>query len=532
MLHNPQRVMTSLTRRRFLQDVLCGAAGLAVWERGWLRLRTAAAQKGEPSGQMTWAVDVNIAPTWFDPAETPGIITPYIFMYAMHDALVKPLPDNPMAPSLATTWSESPDGLTYDFELRQGVKFHNGDPFTAEDVKFSFERYKGTGSPELKGKIKAVEIVTPYHVRFQLHEPWPDFLTFYGTPATGVGWIVPQKYTEKIGSEKFKEQPVGLGPYRFVNYQPGVELVLEANTDYWRKVPHVKRVVLKSVPEGTTRLAMLKKQEADVAFGLWGTLGEAVRRDPSLKLEPVILPVTQWVVFTYQQYDPKSPWSDKRVRLAANHAINRQAINEAETLGYSVPTGSIIPRQFDGALLLEPYPYDPQKARQLLAEAGYASGFEAGDCTVDSIFTGLGEAIVNDLTAVGIRTKMRPIERAADLAAHREKTHKTLAVQGSGAFGSAATRLEAFVRSTGSHSWIKDQEIDAWYAQQAKERDRTQREALLHKIQQKLYDEVRFLPIWELSGLHASGPRVAVSGLGLIPLFAFSGPYEDVRLKS
>ena len=105
-------------------------------------------------------------------------------------------------------------------------------------------------------------------------------------------------------------------------------------------------------------------------------------------------------------------------------------------------------------------------------------------------------------------------------------------LQGSGAFGSAATRLDAFVASKGAQSWIKDPEIDAWYAQQAKERDRKKREALLHQLQQKLYDEVRFIPIWDLGGLHASGPRVAVSGIGLIPLFAFSGPYEDVQLKS
>src|SRR6266516_1754909 len=189
------------------------------------------------------------------------------------------------------------------------VKFHNGDPFTAEDVKFSFERYKGTGASDLKKKIKAVEIVDPHHVRFQLHEPWPDFLTFYATPATGAGWIVPKNYTEKIGSEKFKEQPVGLGPYRLVSYQPGVELVLEANTDYWRKTPHVKRLVMKSVPEATTRLAMLKKQEADVTYGLYGALAEEVRRDAHLKLEPVIPPGTPWFEFT-EQYDPKSPWSD------------------------------------------------------------------------------------------------------------------------------------------------------------------------------------------------------------------------------
>jgi peptide/nickel transport system substrate-binding protein len=223
MTHDASPVVPPLPRRRFLQRTLRGMAGLAAWQR-WPRLRTTIAQKTAPSGQMTWGLHVNIAPTWFDPAETPGVNTPYLFLSAMHDALVKPMPEGPMTPCLATQWRESADGLTYDFALRQGVTFHNGDPFTAEDVQFSFERYKGTGAPELKQKIKAVEVVNRHHVRFQLHEPWPDFLTFYATPATGAGWIVPKTYTEKVGSERFKEQPVGLGPYRFVHYQPGVEL--------------------------------------------------------------------------------------------------------------------------------------------------------------------------------------------------------------------------------------------------------------------------------------------------------------------
>jgi peptide/nickel transport system substrate-binding protein len=531
MTGNSSQVVTSLTRRGLLQSALSGAAGVLAWHQ-WPRLQTAMAQKGEPRGEMTWAIHVNIAPTWFDPAETTGIITPYMFMYAMHDALVKPMPDNPMSPSLATKWSESADGLTYDFELRQGVKFHNGDPFTAEDVQFSFERYKGAGAPEFKKKVKAVEIVTPHHIRFQLHEPWPDFLTFYATPATGAGWIVPKNYTEKIGSEKFKEQPIGLGPYRFVSYQPGVELVLEANTDYWRKTPHVKRLVMKSVPEATTRLAMLKKQEADVTYGLYGALAEEVQRDPNLKLEPVIPPGTQWIVFAEYYHDPKSPWADKRVRLAANHAINRQAINEAETLGHSVLSGNIVPRKFEYALTLEPYAYDPKKAKQLLKEAGYANGFDAGECGVDNVYAGVIEAMMNDLTAVGIRAKVRPMERAAHQAALKEKTLRHLAFQGSGAFGNAATRLDAFATSKGAQSWIKDPEIDAWYEQQAVERDRKKREALLHKIQQKLYDEALFISMWELGFLCASGPRAAVSGLSLIPLFAYSGPYEDVQLKS
>ena len=157
------------------------------------------------------------------------------------------------------------------------MTFHNGDPFTAEDVQFSFERYKGTANVQLKEKVKAVEIVNPHHVRFRLQEPWPDFMTFYGTLASGAGWIVPKKYTEKVGNDEFKKNPIGLGPYRLVDNQAGVELVLEANTKYWRKVPNVKRIIFKSVPEPTTRLAMLKRQEADVAYALYGPLAEEVK---------------------------------------------------------------------------------------------------------------------------------------------------------------------------------------------------------------------------------------------------------------
>ena len=529
MVHNPVQELSCLTRRRFLGAV-SGAAGVLAWHQGWPHLRTALAQKGEPSGQMTWAIHVTIAPTWFDPAETTGIITPYMFLYALHDALVKPMPDNPMSPSLATRWSESADGLTYDFELRQGVKFHNGDPFTAEDVKYSFERYKGAGTADLKNKVKAIEIVNPHHIRFVLYEPWPDFLTFYATPATGAGWIVPKNYTEKIGNDTFKNNPVGVGPYRFVSYQPGIELVLEAYTDYWRKMPAVKRLVFKSVPEPATRLAMLKKQEADVTYAIYSTLGEEVQRDKNLKLEPT-LAGTEWGIFV-DMYDPKSPWHDKRVRLAANHAINRQAINEAETLGYSKLMGGIIPETYDFALRLEPYAYDPEKSKALLKEAGHPRGFDAGEFSCDAVYAGVIEGVVNDLGAIGIRAKVQPLERAAMQSAQRERKVKNLTRMGSGAPGNAATRVEAFMYSKGIQSFLKDPEIDQWFEQQSRERDRKKREELLHKIQQKVYDEAYFLPLWQLGFLCVTGPRVAVSGLGLIPGHIYSAPYEDVQLKA
>src|ERR671924_1758692 len=112
-----------------------------------------------PEGQVTWAVHVSLAPTWFDPAETPAVITPFMMLYAMHDALVKPMPDKTVAPSLAESWTVSKDGRVYEFVLRKGVRFHNGDPVTAEDVKFSLERYKGAAASTLKEKVAGVEVV-------------------------------------------------------------------------------------------------------------------------------------------------------------------------------------------------------------------------------------------------------------------------------------------------------------------------------------------------------------------------------------
>jgi len=213
-----------------------------------------------PEGQLTYAVHVTLAPRWLDPGETEAAITPFLVLYPLHDALVKLMPTG-MTPSLAESWTVSPDGTTYEFLLRAGIKFHHGDPVTTEDVKFSFERYRGGGAKLLKDKVKEVQIVDARRVRFVLKEPWPDFMTFYGTTATGAGWIVPKKYVEKVGQEGFQRAPIGAGPYKFVSSAPGIELVLEAFEGYWRKIPSVKRLVLKSVPDESTRAAALKRGE-------------------------------------------------------------------------------------------------------------------------------------------------------------------------------------------------------------------------------------------------------------------------------
>ena len=483
-----------------------------------------------PEGQVTWAAHISLAPTWFDPAETPGIGTPFMILYALHDALVKLMPGHAMAPSLAESWSVSKDGLVYEFVLRQGAKFHNGDPVTADDVKFSFERYRGAAARMLKERIATVEPVDPHRVRFRLKEPWPDFMTYYGTLATGAGWIVPRKYLEKVGDDGFKRAPVGAGPYRFVSYNPGIELVLEAHEAYWRKVPSVKRLVLKSVPDEATRLAMLKRGEADVVYLLQGELATEVKRTPGLTLRPTPIVSTHWLVFL-DQWDPKSPWADRRVRLAANHAINRQAINEAITLGFSRITWSVIPQSFDFFWQPPAYAYDPGKAKQLLAEAGYPKGFDAGDLWCDAATATMSEAAVSFLQAAGIRVKVRPLERAGFFKAYQQKKLKNLLYSISGAFGNAAIRLETFVVGGGPFAYGSYSDIDGLFREQAGELDRKRREAILHRIQQLVHEKAIYAPIWELGFIHAQGPRVAESGLGLITGWAFSAPYEDVKLR-
>src|SRR5438105_11488858 len=354
------------------------------------------AAAAKPDGQLSWGIHTTLAPTWFDPAETPGIITPFMVLYALHDALVKPMPESPMAPSLAESWSASEDALTYEFVLRNGIAFHNGDPVTAEDVKFSFERYRGNSASLIKERVAAIDTPDPRHVRFRLKQAWPDFITFYAT-ASGAGWIVPKKYVEKVGKDGFKKAPIGAGPYKFVSFDPGVELVLEAFEGYWRKTPSVKRLVFKVIPDEATRLAALTRGEVDIVYSIRGELAEELQRTPGLSLKPAVIQGTFWLAFP-EQWDAKSPWHDERVRKAASLAIDRKGINQALTLGYSRLTGNpFVPDIFEYHWQPQEPAYDPAQAKKLLAEAGHANGFDAGECTCDSSYANLAEAIVNNL---------------------------------------------------------------------------------------------------------------------------------------
>jgi peptide/nickel transport system substrate-binding protein len=357
-------------------------------------------------------------------------------------------------------------------------------------------------------------------------------MAFYATPATGAGWIVPKAYVERVGDEGFKKAPVGAGPYKLVSFNPGVEMVLEAHDRYWRKPPHVKRLIFRVIPDEATRLAMLKRGEADIAYSLRGAFAEEVKRTTGLKLAPTLLPATFWIDFTKEQWDPKSPWHDRRVRLAASLAIDRQEINQAETLGYSKIASSIIPSSYEFYWSAPPIVYDPVEAKRLLADAGFPDGFDAGELTCDASYTNVAEAVANYLKAVGIQVRLRPMERVAFLGQWREKKINGLMQGGAGAFGNAATRIDNYMTSRGTYVYGTYPEIDALFAKQALEVNRQKREAMLHEIQRIAHERVMFAPIWELAFLNGVGASVEEAGLGLIQHHPYSSPYEDLKLKA
>jgi peptide/nickel transport system substrate-binding protein len=294
-------------------------------------------------------------------------------------------------------------------------------------------------------------------------------------------------------------------------------------------VPNVKTLIMRSVPEATIRALMLKTGEADIAYALDGPDAEDIKNSPPLQIVPSKHASIFWVDFI-DQWDPKSPWHDKRVRLAANYALNRQQINEAGCIGFCPPAGVIVPRVMDYALQAEPIPYDLNKAKQLLAEAGYPNGFDAGDFTPNPGFPTVADAIMNDLNTAGIRVRMRQMERASFYAAWQEKKLHGLLMIGAGNSGNAASRVDTFIQSKGAYAYGGYPDIDDLFRQQAGERDPKKREEMLYQIQQLTIDRAMFAPVMDLRALMGIGPRVTKHTITDVWMSPFPS-YEDMEIK-
>src|SRR2546422_1403989 len=224
-------------------------------------------------GKIVLAWHAGLASRWLDPQEHDGTATPDNFLTAIHDALIKnqgtQLYDHP---ALAERFTVAADSKSATFTLRKGIKFHNGEPVTPQDVKFSYETYRGAKADVFKKKTERIDLVDDRTIRFVFKEPFLDFAILFGTAnVAGPGWVVPEKYYKQVTADGFKQKPVGAGPYKLVRHEPGVKIEMEAFDGYYRPV-HVKQLVMIAVPEAATRDAILVRGAAGSIYDVPGAL--------------------------------------------------------------------------------------------------------------------------------------------------------------------------------------------------------------------------------------------------------------------
>jgi peptide/nickel transport system substrate-binding protein len=490
--------------------------------------------RGEPKGKFTEAYQAAISPSWFDPGENPPQVTPYNFCYALHDAMVKHMPGQLFAPCLAESYEIPPDFKSATFKMRPGVKFHDGSPVTPEDVKFTFENYRGASATILKEKVDRIDLPDDRTVKFVFKEPFLDFLMVYGSPASGAGWIVPKAYYEKVGKNGFINAPIGAGPYRFVKQTVGQEVEMEAFTDYWRKTPATKTIVFKGIPEISTRVALLKTGEVDAAHQMQGELLQALRKEGQYRLAGVRSSAIWLELGSLDR--PDHPLKDVRVRKALSLLLDRQAISDNRLDGLAPLEGNWIPEDWQGAITRPSPPYDVAQARQLMADAGVGDGYEISAITPLPPNTPWAEQILTQLRVANIKTTVQSMERGAfyERMAPGPNRFKGLVLQFSSAPGDAASRIRENAVTGGTFSGLSLPEVDDRMKAYDSSVDPAQRKKLIEEVQNFLLDQYWMVPTVRQVSVWGLGPRVANKTEeinGAVPQWPFIGPYEDIVMK-
>ncbi|MCK9275283.1 MAG: ABC transporter substrate-binding protein [Syntrophales bacterium] len=415
-----------------------------------------------------------------------------------------------LRPALAESWKIADDWSRIDFFLRKEVKFHNGDSFSAQDVKFSLERamredMRFVFGPEMRRNIESVEIVDEYHVRLNLKAPYPAFFDRSFEYLA----IVPKAYIEKVGDQGFAAKPVGTGPFRVVKFEREVFFEVEAVENHHRQTPHIKKLTVKVVPEHSTRLAMLKTGEADL-IGLSAIHVPLVKRDPKLRVlwnQHTFLPT---MVFFAVSQPGDSPFKDPRVRLATSLAIDRKGIADAVGHGALTPWGSFLAPHHPGFdPEQKPPAYDPEKAKKLLAEAGYANGFDTvltSDPTIKEWF----EAMLQQLADVGIRAKMDTPEHGTWAASFVGGKFKGIGY-GSGPWWVGRSHpyvaLESHIIGTWSHN-LATPEVKKTMGELLNATDNEAIAKSARQVDEILLEQKMRLPLWSYHTPLGAGPRI------------------------
>ena len=488
----------------------------------------------QSEGEMVLAYHTALSPKWSDPQVAPASRTPYsAFLQNVFDPLIGAMPNGRFVYLLAEDLEMTDDFMKATFRLREGITFHNGEPVTTEDVKFSYENYSGANADIYQEKTDRIEIVDERTITFHFTEPFIDFLELYGSEASGAGFIVPKAYYEQVGPEGFIEAPIGAGPYKIVGQTTGQSVIMEAYEDYWRKVPNIKTIETKGVPELASRVAALKTGEVDVAYFVTGALLQDAIDDPNIQIDPNNS-APFWLFFPGYE-EPDNPFHDKRVREAVSLAMDREFLSATETQGLAIPTGNFIPPG-KGDYLERPVPeYNVEKAKQLMAEAGYADGFEIDAFTPFPPVFSLAERIMDSLREIGIKSELNVTQRPVFLSMLREHREGFPGTQIAFSISTGPPNAAGYFRAFGlcdqGSSVICDDNIDAKMAQFEASLDLEERSAIVEELQAYILDEYIFVPVYINAFAMGAGPKIKgdIADYSVVSTSLF--PYEDIEIN-
>jgi peptide/nickel transport system substrate-binding protein len=501
-------------------------AGTPILSGPLVKLDIKAAQvepnRGKPRGTLTVAQHFALDPGWLNPQTHSYVLTQVQYDYFVHDALIKSMPHGVYAYSLAEHAEIAADHKRAAFRLRAGLKFQDGTPLTTADVKWTYENFKGAYAKIFHDKLDSITIVDDRTIIFNFKEPFLDFLALYNGGVSGIGWIVPHKYYEKVGSDGFKANPIGAGPYKLASQSAGTQMVFEAWEDYWRRTPATKTIVVKGIRDPASRLAGLQTGELDLAYGMTGKLLPRVMADKNLRWDKNF--TAPWYLLFPGYNEAESPFHDKRVRQAVSLAINRQFLSQRESQGIGVPWGNWINAENPDALRGDgkdlPVPeYNPAKAKQLLAQAGFPNGFDFEWFVPFVPYFDMAERILVDLRAVGIRGKLEVLEGPAFRAKMGRgrkgyQGNRTIVQNIDPRPGGAAASIRVFAVCGSPSSFICDPAIENLWKKYEGSIDAEVRDEALRKIQHIIVENYYAVPIYLNPFVHAVGPRVLPEGEG------------------
>lgn len=499
----------TVPKNRYLPAVRRGALSAALAALAWGLAAPAVAIQGRPAvDKHTVVVAITALPANLDPLIPPSVESAK-YAWNAFDSLYGFDRRGNLEPRLATSHEISADGLVWTFRLRRGVRFQNGDPFTADDVKFSIERVlqpetKSTRRPFFAPVVESVTAKDDYTVVFRLKKRDGAFLN----KLAGYLYVVPRRYVQSLpDAEAFGRAPVGTGPWRIVRNLVGREVVFERFDGFWGRKPGVSRLVYKVIPEPSSRASALLAGEVDLATEIAPTDLERLEADKGLAAE-VVDGGSPLHVRIYAN-DPASPLSHRAVRLALNYAVDKRALIASVLRGQAAELTALIPSSYPYGSnpALKPFAFDPAKARQLLAGAGYGKGFDTSLTCPSNQPRVICETLAAYWGQVGVRTQIKVIDAIAYNRLNNTHQSGPLVVMG---FGNAIYDpihvIAGAATKDGTWSDYTHPEVEQLVAQVDGEADRARRDAIFKQVLQITRDDGQAVLLAEPRLLYVKDP--------------------------